>query len=104
MLNSDITINKFRGAAEQRTFFFTQNTKHMTLSHQITTEQDEVDIVVDYDPKEDTIEIVAVCFGKSDYTDTLNQLSTLNFVYEIDWRSIYNEQKQQFEADQLEDC
>lgn len=76
----------------------------MTLSHQITTEQDEVDIIVDYDPKEDTIEIVAVCFGKSDYTDTLNQLSTLNFVYEIDWRSIYKEQKQQFEADQLEDC
>lgn len=75
----------------------------MTLHHQISTDHDEVDIVVDYDPKEDTIEILEVCFNKVDYTDTLNQLTTLNFIYEIDWTSIYKEQKQQFECDQRED-
>ena len=76
----------------------------MTLHHQISTDHDEVDIVVDYDPREDTIKILEVCFNKIDYTDILNQLTTLNFIYEIDWRSIYTEQKQQFNCDQLEDC
>jgi hypothetical protein len=76
----------------------------MTLSHQIKTDHDEIDVVVDYDPKEDTIEIVSICFGENDFTETLNQLTTLNFVYEIDWRSIYKEQKQQFDYDQREDA
>jgi hypothetical protein len=75
----------------------------MVLSHQIITDGGEVDILVDYDPKEDNIEIVAVCFGKTDLTETLDQLTTLNFVYEIDWKSIYREQKEQFECDQRED-
>ena len=76
----------------------------MTLYHQISTDADEVDIVVDYDPKEDTIEIIEVCFNKIDYTDTLNYLSNLNFIYEIDWREIYRDQKRQFEYDQREDA
>lgn len=75
----------------------------MTLSHQIITDHDEVDIIVDYDPRLDEIEILEVCFNKIDYTDTINELTTLNFIYEIDWNTIYKEQKQQFNCDQLED-
>ncbi len=72
----------------------------MTLYHQILTDNDEVDIVVDYNPQDDSIEIIEICFNKVDYTETLDHLSSLKFVYEIDWQSIYKENKQQFEYDQ----
>ncbi len=75
----------------------------MTLYHQILTDNNEVDIVVDYNPQDDSIEIIEICFNKVDYTETLDYLSSLKFVYEIDWHSIYKENKQQFESDMRED-
>jgi hypothetical protein len=75
----------------------------MTLSHQIKVDADVVDIVVDYNQKEDHVEIIEVSFNDIDYTETLNFLNALNFIYEIDWNEIYKEQKQQFDCDQRED-
>lgn len=78
--------------------------KHMTLSHQIKVDTDVVDIVVDYNQKEDHVEVIEVSFNDIDYTETLNFLNALNFIYEIDWNEIYKEQKRQFEYDQREDA
>jgi len=78
--------------------------KHMTLSHQIKVDTDVVDIVVDYNQKEDHVEIIEVSFNDIDYTETLNFLNSLNFIYEIDWNEIYKEQKQQFDYDQRENA
>lgn len=75
----------------------------MTLSHQIKVHADVVDIVVDYNQKEDHVEVIEVSFNDIDYTETLNFLNALNFIYEIDWNEIYKEQKRQFEYDQRED-
>ena len=76
----------------------------MTLSHQIKVDTDVVDIVVDYNQKEDHVEIIEVSFNDIDYTETLNFLNSLNFIYEIDWNEIYKEQKQQFDYDQRENA
>ena len=76
----------------------------MTLSHQIKVDTDVVDIVVDYNQKEDHVEVIEVSFNDIDYTETLNFLNALNFIYEIDWNEIYKEQKRQFEYDQREDA
>jgi hypothetical protein len=78
--------------------------KHMTLSHQIKVDTDVVDIVVDYNQKEDHVEVIEVSFNDIDYTETLNFLNALNFIYEIDWNEIYKEQKQQFDYDQRENA
>lgn len=76
----------------------------MTLYHQIQTDHDEVDIVVEYNPITQEVEkVLEVCFNKIDYIDTLNQLTSLNFIYQIDWHEIYKENKRQFEYDQWKD-
>ena len=76
----------------------------MTLYHQIVTDHDEVDIVVEYNPITQEVEnVLEVCFNKIDYIETLNQLTTLNFIYQIDWHEIYKENKRQFEYDQWKD-
>jgi hypothetical protein len=77
----------------------------MTLYHQILTDNDEVDIVVDYNPSTHEVDrILEVCFNKVDYLDTINFLTSLNFIYQIDWHEIYKENKQQFESDMREDA
>lgn len=70
----------------------------MILSASTSVCGQELDIVVNYDPKEDEIvEILEICINKVDVSPTLISLGIENSVLDcIDWNEIYHDHINRF--------
>ena len=79
-------------------YLWKQNKKHMTLSASKSVCGQELDIVVDYDPKErEILEVLEICINKVDVSPTLLHFGMEDAILDcIDWHEIYHDQLNQF--------
>jgi hypothetical protein len=76
-------------------YLWKQNKKHMILSASTTVGGQEIDIVVNYNHGEGTIEeVLEICINKVDVSPSLIELGADDKILDcIDWADLYYEQK-----------
>lgn len=70
----------------------------MTLSASKTVGGQDIDIVVNYDPKEkEVVEVLEICINKVDVSPSLSELGAEDtFIDIFDWADIYHDHINQF--------